>query len=380
MIGLTMLCLTFVVFITPPQYFSTQLHFFAHDEEVRRSQIQNKNKKTKNNNNTNNTNTNTNGDNKGEPRSETTKKISIFIEGEDITNNNKKHKTDVTTKNKVFQVLKNGLFLFSCLTRTSLYAVFQVIHQFLKDYTTRALLNYNDQKLVYYYTIATILGPSCGSLLGGYLSNKVGGYENKRSIFIMLFFGFLASLSIIPLIIANDLINFSLALLLFFFTTSATLPTLSGYTVDSVPFELKGIATGTDILFTTFLGKMPGPIVYGVINDKYKFKYPKMAWICMMLFYYVSFVFMILTSICHWRRVKREEEHHKEKLFIKRKLQKRNTLKFVQRMGKIIAELGRDDNVEIYSLAKGGRPSKKKNAGNIDTVVEVKGETTELSD
>ena len=118
MIGLTMLCLTFVVFITPPQYFSTQLHFFAHDEEVRRSQIQNKNKKTKNNTN----NTNTNGDNKGEPRSET-KKISIFIEGEDTTNN-KKHKTDETTQNKVFQVLKNGLFLFSCLTRTSLYAVF----------------------------------------------------------------------------------------------------------------------------------------------------------------------------------------------------------------------------------------------------------------
>ena len=364
MIGITMLCLTVFVLITPPQYFSTQLHFFAHDEDTRRSHLQSKIKKPKNNN-------------KGEQPTEA-KKISIFIEGEDTTK--KKIKHEESTKNKVFQVLKNGLFLFSCLTRTSLYTVFQVIHQFLKDYTTRALLNYNDQKLVYYYTIATILGPSCGSLLGGYLSNKVGGYENKRSIFIMLFFGLLASLSIVPLIIANDLINFSLALLLFFFTTSATLPTLSGYTVDSVPFELKGIATGTDILFTTFFGKMPGPILYGIINDKYKFKYPKLAWMCMLLFYYVSFVFMILTSICHWRRVKREEELHKEKMFLKRRLQKRNTLKFVQNMGKIIAELGRDDNVEIYSLAKGGRPSKKKSGGNIDTVVEVKGETTELSE
>ena len=368
MIGITMLCLTVFVVIIPPQYFSTQLHFFAHDEETRRSHEQTKMNRGKNGNE---------HDDKGEHPTEA-KKISIFIEGEDTTK--KGNKKEESTRNKVFLVLKNGLFLFSCLTRTSLFTVFQVIHQFLKDYTTRALLNYNDQKLVYYYTIATILGPSCGSLLGGYLSNKVGGYENKRSIFIMLFFGLLASFSIIPLIIANDLINFSLALLLFFFTTSATLPTLSGYTVDSVSFEYKGIATGADILFTTFLGKMPGPIIYGIINDKYKFRYPKMAWACMMLFYYVSFVFMILTSICHWKRVKREEELHKEKMFLKRKLQRRNTLTFAQKMGKIIAELGRDDNVEIYSLAKEGRPSKKKAPGNIDAVVEVKGETTEFSD
>lgn len=346
MIGITMLCMTFFIIITPHQYFSTHLRFYAHDSKEHKYEE---------------------------------KKVSVFIEGEDA---NKKDGTSKENemKYKVVIVLKNGLFMFACLTRTSLYGVFQVIHQFLKDYTIRVIVNYNEEKLVYYYTIATLLGPSCGSLLGGYLSNKVGGYENKRSIFIMLFFGLLASCSIVPFITAIHLINFSLAMLIFFFTTSATLPTLSGYTVNSVPFELKGIATGIDILFTTFLGKMPGPIVYGVINDIYKLEYPKMAWGCVMSIYYVSFVFMILTSVCHWRRVSKEEEY-KERMLMKKEKERKNTYVFVQRMGKVIAELGRDDNVEIYDIAKGGRSSKKKKMDNNEEMgIEMKGEITEFSE
>ena len=109
------------------------------------------------------------------------------------TEEENKYFKNLSTFNKFKIVILNQCFIFSSLSRACLFFLFKIIHVFLKKYTFEAL-NYNNEiTFFYYYSLTTILAPSLGSLIGGAICNKfLGGYESKKSIYIILFFGTIA--------------------------------------------------------------------------------------------------------------------------------------------------------------------------------------------
>ena len=199
-------------------------------------------------------------------------------------------------------VLLNECFMFSSLSRASIFFTFKIIHVFLKKYAFEALYYTNEITFFYYYSLTTILAPSLGSLIGGAICNKyLGGYESKSSIWLILFFGTTSVIFITLVRVVTDF-NYLLAYIFgYFFSVSAFLPTISGYIINSLHKELKGFGSSFDSLITNVLGKLPSPIIYGIINDRYKKENPKYAWDKSLMIFYLGTIFIYLTCLFKWR-------------------------------------------------------------------------------
>ena len=51
------------------------------------------------------------------------------------------------------------------------------------------------------------------------------------------------------------------------------------------------------MIVSTFLGKIPGPIIYGALEDKYSEKNPSFAWKLSLSYYYIG-VLIVLILCC----------------------------------------------------------------------------------
>ena len=234
----------------------------------------------------------------------------------DVNTNDKKEKLlyDYKTEEekKIFKnlsplskfkiVITNQCFIFSSLSRACLFFIFRIIHVFLKKYTFEAL-NYKDElTFFYYYSLTTILSPSLGSLIGGAICNKfLGGYESKSSIWLIIFFGTCAIYFISLVRISIEFNYLIIYIFGYFFCVSAFLPTISGYIINSLNKELKGFGSSFDSLIINILGKLPSPILYGMLNDKYKNEEPKYAWNKSLMIYYLGSIFIYLTCLFKWK-------------------------------------------------------------------------------
>jgi len=202
---------------------------------------------------------------------------------------------------KLKMVFFNQCFIFSSLSKAIIFYIFEIIYVYLKKYAFEAL-NYTDEiKFFYYYGLTTILAPSLGGLIGGAISNKFfGGYESKKSVWVIVFFGTLAVI-FVSLVRASTSFN-SLIIFIFgyFFSVSAFLPTISGYIINSLNKELKGFGSSFDNLLTN-LFELSSPIIYGLINDKYKEEDPRYAWNISLIIYYIGMIFIFLACFSKWK-------------------------------------------------------------------------------
>ena len=134
-------------------------------------------------------------------------------------------------------ILKSGAYIFSTYTRANLLFIFQVIHLFITDYANNGLKVDDTKILLKYYGSASVFGPILGGSFGGLVSTRLGGYEDKKSVWVCIGFGLLTLGAVFPLAFAKDIYIFSISLFCFFFCASAILPTIVGYIISSVPKE-----------------------------------------------------------------------------------------------------------------------------------------------
>ena len=85
----------------------------------------------------------------------------------------------------------------------------------------------------------TITGPTLGVLFGGCAVDKVGGYETKKAMKVVLICAWCAALCAIPIPLMKNLGWFIPFMWLFLFFGGGLMPGLSGIMIDSVPTELK---------------------------------------------------------------------------------------------------------------------------------------------
>ena len=215
---------------------------------------------------------------------------------------NERNMKKLSIINKLKIILLNRCFFFSSISRACLFFIFRIIHVYLKQYTFE-VLNYNDEiTFFYYYSLTTILAPSLGSLIGGVICNKyLGGYESKKSIWLVLFFGTIAGIFISLVRIAGNFKYLIFNIFGYFFSVSTFLPTISGYIINSLNKELKGFGSSFDNLINNILGKLPSPIIYGMMNDRFKDKDPKYAWDKSLMIYYIGIIFIYLACLFKWK-------------------------------------------------------------------------------
>ena len=101
----------------------------------------------------------------------------------------------------------------------------------------------------------------------------------------------------------------SLATILFLMFNSSALPLLQGILISCVDKQLGATGFAIANILTQVLTSGTTPLLYGIINDKYKEKYPSLAMICIMS---LQFIAVPLLSLLAYLRNKKFDEKEKE--------------------------------------------------------------------
>jgi len=199
----------------------------------------------------------------------------------------------------VISLLKNKLFMFAVLYKSTTQFICAGIGYWIADFLENVLEEKNERVKFQSYLIIIIGGPLIGMVIGGFLGSLTGGYEKKASIVLIFIFQFIASIIGIFVIFCDTANAFNIVIGTFFIFNSAAVPINSGFILWSVPKEMKGLANGVSNLIVTFLGKFPAPYLYGLINEisREQNLNKKNGMIFLMSIAFVGDVFLLLAAI-----------------------------------------------------------------------------------
>ena len=212
----------------------------------------------------------------------------------------------------LFLLVKNKIFLLSMIKRANTTFILQIVHSYLKQYQQHSLEDINEDLIVLFYSISSLGSTAVGGLIGGIITKKLGGYESKKSTYIVIIPEILTAASISFLAFTKNFYVYNINLILFFCFISIGSPVIQGYLIKTIPKSIKGIGVGLDMIVSTFLGKIPGPVIYGALEDKYLNENRALAWQICMCYFYVGVIIVFI--LCYF---KYKEEAIKDSVEVK---------------------------------------------------------------
>ena len=200
--------------------------------------------------------------------------ISKFSLISSSSKNEKKIKKN-NNQNIIINLISNPTFMIYVLARASLVFPLTIIQTWIIDYLENAL-KITDKKIRLISTgIITSTAPTLGILMGGFLLQKVGGYENKKASLISIILFSFSFIGCIFFPFCDNIISLSICLWIGFFFGSSLFPILIGIILSCNKNEFKASANSMTTFISNVIGHMPAPYIYGVINNKYGKDYPK---------------------------------------------------------------------------------------------------------
>ena len=212
----------------------------------------------------------------------------------------------------LFFLVKNKIFLLCMIKRANTTFILQIVHSYLKQYQQHSLEDVNEDLIVLFYSISSLGSTAVGGLLGGIITKKLGGYESKKSTYIVIIPEILTAATISFLAFTKTFYIYNINLILFFCFISIGSPVIQGYLIKTIPKSIKGIGVGLDMIVSTFLGKIPGPVIYGALEDKYLNENRALAWQICMCYFYVGVIIVFI--LCYF---KYKEEAIKDSVEVK---------------------------------------------------------------
>jgi MFS family permease len=167
----------------------------------------------------------------------------------------------------------------------------------------------NKNERLFSISLSSIFGP-IGNVVGGIISECIGGYQNKKSGFVVIVLQILSVIGGIAIPYTNGIWQFTCANLLFLFSFSALFPIVLGIIINSLPNEMKAMGNSFNNLVINLVGTVPGPYVYGVVNDLYAKENPRLAAKVLFMFPLVTLCLFTYGGIVKYRgkEVKKEKE------------------------------------------------------------------------
>ena len=165
--------------------------------------------------------------------------------------------------------LKSVKFVLLNITLIFIYFVVSGIQFWINDYLENSL--YIEKKEVRLYLFAAVVAtsPILGIVLGGVIVKAIfGGYEHKNAILAPLIFALMVTLTANFVVISSSVVISLIALWIYLFFGSMTLPGLNGMVLCSVAKEFSGNASALSTFMYNVFGKFPAPNVYGFIKEK----------------------------------------------------------------------------------------------------------------
>ncbi len=194
---------------------------------------------------------------------------------------------------KFFDIVKEKVFMFSCISITTLLFISTAIIFWAPDYALNVLKGDHNLVLTGFVGIA-LSGPVLGIILGGAVVERyAGGYEGKNSIYFALGFACLAFISALPFRFIDRIEFFGACLWAVLFFGGCIIPNLQGIMISSLKSDLRATGNSVSNVLQNALGFLPAPFLYGFIFERTKNTDPKAAMQITLLYSSVGVCFMI---------------------------------------------------------------------------------------
>ena len=246
--------------------------------------------------------------NENKEKENETERISCTVyEEKEEKLNEKKEKTNFFYDLKILSC--HSLYLISMMCRCILHGLNTCLHFWLADFMRNVIHEKNQLKITICYSIICFAGPLCGILANIILKPIIGQYDSKKASWPLVFLQLTASIFAVSIGFMKSTLTVSLATILFLMFNSSALPLLQGILISCVDKQLGATGFAIANILTQVLTSGTTPLLYGIINDKYKEKYPSLAMICIMS---LQFIAVPLLSLFAYLRNKKFDEKEKE--------------------------------------------------------------------
>ena len=206
----------------------------------------------------------------------------------------------------------HSLYLLSMMCRCILHGLNTCLHFWLADFMRNVIHEQNQLKITICYSIICFTGPLCGILANIILKPIIGQYDSKKASWPLVILQLIASIFAVSIGFMKSTLTVSFATILFLMFNSSALPLLQGILISCVDKELGATGFAIANILTQVLTSGTTPLLYGIINDKYKEKYPSLAMITIMGLQFIAVPFLILLAILRNKKFDELEKRKKE--------------------------------------------------------------------
>ena len=245
------------------------------------------------------------------PDTEDNERITCTIYEEKQEKSNKNVK-----KNNFLYDLKilscHSLYLISMICRCILHGLNTCLHFWLADFMRNVIHEKNQLKITICYSIICFTGPLFGILANLVLKPWIGNYESRKASWPLVFLQLTASIFAVSIGFMKSTLTVSFATILFLMFNSSALPLLQGILISCVDKSLSATGFAIANILTQVLTSGTTPLLYGIINDRYKEQYPSLAMISIMSLQFIAVPFLAALAILRNKKFDEEEKKKKE--------------------------------------------------------------------
>ena len=207
----------------------------------------------------------------------------------------------------------HSLYMISMSSRCILHGLNTCLHFWLADFIRNVIKEDNQLKVTISYSIICFAGPFGGIVANAVLKPCIGGYETRKSSWPLVFLQVIASILAISIGFMKSTFSVCVMTILYLIFNSSALPLVQGILISCVDPELSATGFAIASILTQSLTSGATPFIYGVINDRYKDKYPWLAMVSVMSLQFVAVPLLILLAILRNRKFDEEEKLKEEK-------------------------------------------------------------------
>lgn len=152
--------------------------------------------------------------------------ISIFYKKTEMVKQSASEKFKEFFRN-VKLLFKEKVYVFAVIAVAILNFISTAIQYWVSDHLKK-VMKFDEDQIFICFVITCVTAPTLGVISGGYIVQKFGGYESKKSIVFCFVFGIIAGLDAILILFQENIIGFSIVLWIFLFFGGAIVPNMIG--------------------------------------------------------------------------------------------------------------------------------------------------------
>ena len=238
-------------------------------------------------------------------------RISCTVYEEIEKKEDKKQKRNFFTDLKILSC--HSLYMLSVASRCILHGINTTLHFWLADFIRNVIHEQNQLKITIYYCIICFAGPVGGILANAILKPIIHSYESRKASLPLVFLQLTASIFGISIGLMKTTLSVTIATICFLMFNSSALPIVQGILISCVDKELGATGFAIANILTQVLTSGTTPLLYGIINDKYKEKYPNLAMICIMSLEFIAVPILCVLAYLRNKKFDEEEKNKEEK-------------------------------------------------------------------